>query len=217
MLEPIGQWTNRAAGRLGVESFYPMSLTDEIIKCARIVGTFARTGAATDAQGKALPLPDKGAEGSDARAAAAAATEKTAEKTRHRIPPAVMKNAKGVAVFTVCRMGFGGFSGASGSGVVLSRNEKGDWGTPSGILVHTFGWGLLFGADVYDVVLVLRNQRAVDAFKNPKFSIGGELSVAAGPIGEGGMYDTGVEAAPSYSYIKSKGFYIGAQLGLCGC
>ena len=59
---------------------------------------------------------------------------------------------------------------------------------------------------------MLRNQKAVDAFKHPKFSLGGELSVACGPVGNGAMLDSGVEAAPCWSYVKSKGFYAGIQL-----
>ena len=96
--------------------------------------------------------------------------------------------------------------------MVISRDENGEWGAPSGILVHTLGFGFVFGADIYDVVLVLRNEQAVNAFKNPKISLGGELSVAAGPIGTGSMVDSGIEAAPCFSYIKSKGFYAGVQL-----
>ena len=69
-------------------------------------------------------------------------------------------------------------------------------GPPSGILIHTIGFGFLAGADVYDVVLILRNRRAVKAFANPKVSLGAELSVAAGPLGAGAIVDSGIEAAP---------------------
>lgn len=57
----------------------------------------------------------------------------------------------------------------------------------------------------YDVVLLLRKPEALRAFEHPKVSIGGELSVAAGPVGNGAMLDTGIEAAPCWSYTKSKG------------
>ncbi len=95
---------------------------------------------------------------------------------------------------------------------MLSRLPDGSWSAPSGLLIHTIGYGFLIGLDIYDVVLVLRNQKAVDAFKHPKFSLGGELSVAFGPVGNGAMVESGVEAAPCWSYVKSKGFYAGLQL-----
>ncbi len=95
---------------------------------------------------------------------------------------------------------------------------------------------LLTGADIYDVVLILRTQRAVKAFVNPKVSIGGELTVTAGPVGAGAVVsktvfifrvackandlpwmmiwkvDTGIELSPVLSYIKSRGLYGGIQL-----
>ncbi|SPO20339.1 related to YSC84 - protein involved in the organization of the actin cytoskeleton [Ustilago trichophora] len=221
-LAPVGNWTNRTAGKFGAESFWPTELGLECDKAARILRTFTTKGASVevdannaagindhnavippsaprvDASGKKIKDPHK----YDSR--------KT-QKVIRKIPPKVLQKAHGLAIFTVFRTGFG-FSGASGSGVVLSRLPDGSWSAPSGLLVHTIGYGFLIGLDIYDVVLVLRNQKAVDAFKHPKFSLGGELSVACGPVGNGAMLDSGVEAAPCWSYVKSKGFYAGIQL-----
>lgn len=55
------------------------------------------------------------------------------------------------------------------------------------------------------MVLILRKPQALKAFEHPKISIGGELSVAAGPVGNGAVFDSGLEAAPCWSYTKSKG------------
>ncbi|KAF8315716.1 hypothetical protein DL93DRAFT_2078979 [Clavulina sp. PMI_390] len=123
----------------------------------------------------------------------------------------LIRNAQGLAIFTAFRTGLG-FSGAGGSGVVLSRDSEGNWGPPSGLLIHTIGFGFLAGADVYDVVLILRTRKAVKAFSNPKVSLGAEVSVAAGPLGAGAVLDSGIEASPVLSYVKSKGLYGGAQV-----
>lgn len=66
--------------------------------------------------------------------------------------------------------------------------------------------------DVYDVVLILRTDAAVKSFMRPKVNIGGEISVAAGPLGGSVMADAGYQQAPAWSYVKSKGFYAGVQL-----
>ena len=137
--------------------------------------------------------------------------KKKTQKVLHNIPKSVMKSAKGVAIFTVFRTGLG-LSGASGSGVVVSRKKNGEWGAPSGILIHTLAFGFLIGIDVYDVVLVLRTERAVRAFTKPKISIGGEISVSAGPVGNGLLLDSGIEMSPAWSYTKSKGLFAGVQL-----
>lgn len=94
----------------------------------------------------------------------------------------------------------------------INLNVRIAWGLPSGILVHTIGYGLLAGIDVYDVVLILRNRKAVNAFTNPKLSLGAEISVAAGETGAGAMVDTGIEIAPVLSFVKGKGIYGGIQL-----
>jgi hypothetical protein len=73
--------------------------------------------------------------------------------------------------------------------------------------------GFLIGMDVYDTVLILRTQEAVNAFAYAKISIGAELSVAAGPLGSGGALDVGLgDGSPAWVYTKSKGFYAGIAL-----
>ena len=221
VLDPIGQWSNRTAGKFGAESFWPTELPLELDKAARILRTFTTQGAQVevDASNAAAvsdqtavvpPSPSTRADGRPIKDPHKYDSRKT-QKVIRKISPKVLAKAHGIAIFTVFRTGFG-FSGASGSGVILSRLPDGSWSPPSGLLVHTIGWGFLIGLDIYDVVLVLRNQKAVDAFKRPKISLGGELSVAAGPVGNGAMLDAGVEGAPCWSYTKSKGLYAGLQL-----
>lgn len=79
-------------------------------------------------------------------------------------------------------------------------------------LVRSLGVGLLVGADIYDVVLILRTHKAVQTFAHPRVTVGGELTVAAGPYGNGFMLESGVEASPVWSYVKSKGLYGGVQI-----
>ncbi|PWN52107.1 DUF500-domain-containing protein [Violaceomyces palustris] len=227
-LDPIGKWSNKTAGRLGAESFWPTNLALEIDKAARILRTFTTNGAQVElnpndpssaaalAGGEDSVFVPPSAEASKNDKKGKKGKEKNyddrkTQKVIRKISPKVLQKAQGLAIFTVFRTGFG-FSGASGSGVVISRLPDGSWGPPSGLLIHTIGWGFLIGLDIYDVVLVLRTQKAVDAFKHPKFSLGGELSVTAGPVGNGAMIDSGIEAAPCWSYVKSKGFYAGVQL-----
>lgn len=68
--------------------------------------------------------------------------------------------------------------------------------------VQTIGFGFLAGIDVYDCVLVLRNRKAVEAFARPKISLGAEVAIAAGPVGNGFVLDAGVELAPVLVYTK---------------
>ena len=105
-------------------------------------------------------------------------------------------------------------SGAGGSGVLLARKEDGSWSPPSGILVHTLGVGFMAGIDIYDCVCVINSRQALDAFSKLRVSLGGEVSVVAGPLGVGGILDSEVtkDRKPVFSYMKSRGLYGGIQL-----
>jgi len=130
-----------------------------------------------------------------------------------KIPQKVIQNCVGLAIFTVMRTGLW-VSGAGGSGVLIARKEDGTWSPPSGILVHTLGVGFMAGIDIYDCVVVINNRKALEAFSKVRVSLGGEISVVAGPVGAGGILDSEVmkDRKPLWSYMKSRGLYGGIQL-----
>ena len=105
-------------------------------------------------------------------------------------------------------------SGAGGSGILVGRREDGSWSPPSGILLHTAGLGFLVGVDIYDCVVVINTQKALDAFSKVRCTLGGEISAVAGPVGIGGVLETEVHKrqAPVFTYLKSRGFYAGVQI-----
>ncbi|KAF5588096.1 YSC84-like protein [Fusarium pseudocircinatum] len=131
------------------------------------------------------------------------------------IPRQVLKSAAGLAIFTAFRSG-AQFSWGSGSGVVVARRPDGSWSPPSCFAVNTLSVGFMVAIDIYDCVCVLRTPEAVAAFTKPRVSFGGEVAVTAGPVGTGVYVDSAVNsdgaAEPIWSYVKSRGFYVGAQI-----
>lgn len=125
----------------------------------------------------------------------------------------VIKNAKGLAIFTTMRTGLW-VSGAGGSGVLVGRKEDGTWSPPSGIMLHTAGLGFLVGVDIYDCVVVINTKEALDAFSTVRCTLGGEISAVAGPVGVGGVLESEVHKrqATIFTYLKSRGFYAGVQV-----
>lgn len=105
-------------------------------------------------------------------------------------------------------------SGAGGSGVLIARKADGTWSPPSGILIHTLGVGFMAGIDIYDCVVVINDRKALEAFSKVRVSLGGEISVVAGPVGAGGVVESEVmkDRKPLWSYMKSRGLYGGVQL-----
>lgn len=107
------------------------------------------------------------------------------------------------------------WSGAGGSGVLVSKMPDGiHWSPPSGILIHTLGWGFTAGADIYDCVCVINNDRGMEGFTRVRCTLGGEVSAAVGPLGGGSTVDSEVfkRQAPVWTYTKSKGLYVGIQV-----
>ncbi|CAO3691244.1 unnamed protein product [Rhizopus microsporus] len=102
------------------------------------------------------------------------------------IPVSVIKEAKGLAIFTVVKAGFL-WSGRAGSGIVVARLPDGKWSAPTAIATGGVGFGAQIGADITDFVLILNSDEAVRAFsQGGNLTLGGNLSVSAGPIGAGG-------------------------------
>jgi hypothetical protein len=94
--------SNKLANKLGAEAFWPMPLDKESDKAAAILRTFTRDGfqvKATDRDGNHT-------------------------KSLFKIPPKVLQEAKGLAIFTVFRTGLH-ISGAGGSGILIARQPDG--------------------------------------------------------------------------------------------
>lgn len=131
------------------------------------------------------------------------------------IPQTVLQNAKGFAIFTVIKAGFL-VSGRAGSGLVISKLEDGSWSAPSAIGTGGMGFGGQIGAEMTDFVIVLNSKDAVKTFtKGGNVTLGGNLSVAAGPIGrtaEGAGSVSLGHAAAIFSYSKSKGLFAGVSI-----
>lgn len=130
-----------------------------------------------------------------------------------KIPEEIIKNARGLAVFTIMRTGLW-ISGAGGSGVLVSRLPDGNWSPPSAILLHTDGVDFLVGIDMYDCVMVLNTEESVNALSRDHYTIGSGLGVICGPVVSGEFNDSEFLAipAPIYTYLKSQGKHTNVQL-----
>ncbi|KND01406.1 uncharacterized protein SPPG_03216 [Spizellomyces punctatus DAOM BR117] len=129
------------------------------------------------------------------------------------IPPHIIANAKGIAVLTVIKAGFL-FSGRAGSGLVIARLDNGGWSAPSAIGTAGMGVGGQIGAELTDFVIILNTRDAVKAFSHGgNVTLGGNLSVAAGPIGRNAeAAGTVGNFAAIFSYSKTRGLFAGVSI-----
>ena len=136
--------------------------------------------------------------------------ERFEEIPEKAIPPAVLRDAKGLAILTITKAGFI-VSGRGGTGVVVARTEKG-WSGPSAIGTGGIGVGFQAGVQVSEYVIILNTQEAVNAFsKGSNVTLGGNLSAAIGPIGRSAEAGVTVQAA-MYTYSRSQGIFAGVSL-----
>src|SRR5215831_16459369 len=137
------------------------------------------------------------------------------------IPEAVMRDAKGLAILTVLKAGLV-FSGQGGLGLVVARTKSGwvhvvygrvaGWSGPSAIATGGAGFGFQVGAEVTEYVMVLNTDAAVKAFsRGGNVTLGGDVSVAAGPVGRTASVAV-TPLAAVYSYSRSKGLFAGVAV-----
>ena len=102
--------------------------------------------------------------------------------------------------------------GEYGEGLIL-RKENGKWFGPSFYNLGGGSLGLQIGVQKTAFILVVNNEKGVDAFLRSKSKLGADVAVAAGPVGR--RRDAATDAhleASIYSYSMTKGLFAGASL-----
>ncbi len=126
----------------------------------------------------------------------------------------VIASGRGVAIFP--RVGKAGFivGGMGGQGIVLVKGKNGKWTGPAFMGIAGASFGLQIGASETALVLVITNEAGLRAFTGGNsFTLGGDISVAAGPVGRAAKASTdGRAAAAIYSYSMSKGLFAGLSV-----
>ena len=121
-----------------------------------------------------------------------------------------LKDAKGVLIYPqVLKAGFI-FGGSGGTGVLLSREGKtGEWSDPAFYTMGSVSFGLQIGGEAAEVVLLVMSQKGMDSLLTSNFKLGGDVSVALGPVGGGGKSDVTTDFL---SFSRSQGLYAGINL-----
>ncbi len=120
-----------------------------------------------------------------------------------------LKNAKGVLVFPSIIKGGFVIGGSGGTGVLLARGDGNAWSQPAFYTLGAVSVGLLAGGQSAEVVILVNSQKGVDRLLTNSLKLGGEASIAAGPVGTGKAANL---TADFVSYAKSKGAYLGASV-----
>ena len=128
------------------------------------------------------------------------------------IPQDLIDKAECVAVFPdVIKAGFI-VGGRGGRGVASCRTASG-WSAPAFFDIGGGDFGAQIGVQATDFVLLFMTKNGIDSLLSNKFEIGGEASVAAGPVGRTASASTDAALnAQILSYSRSKGLFAGAVI-----
>ena len=130
------------------------------------------------------------------------------------IPGEVLNKAE--CVIVVPGMKKGGFivGGSFGRGAISCRGKgKMGWDAPAMVELGGGSVGFQIGAEATDVVMLVLNREGIDSLLKSKFTLGGEASVAGGPVGRSSTAETDAAMkAKILSYSRSRGAFAGVSL-----
>ena len=107
----------------------------------------------------------------------------------------------------VVRAGFI-FGGSGGRAVLVARDGRA-WAGPAFYNLATASVGFQAGVDVSEVIVVVMTDKGFNSLLSTSFKIGGDASIAAGPVGAGAQSNI---TADLISFTRAKGVYGGLNL-----
>ena len=132
------------------------------------------------------------------------------------IPQDLLDKADCVVVFpSVLKAAFV-VGGSYGRGAMTCRrgdNFNGPWGAPSMMALEGGSFGFQIGGEATDFVLLVMNDRGANGILSSKVKLGGDASVAAGPVGRSASAETDASMrAEILSYSRARGIFAGISL-----
>ncbi len=100
------------------------------------------------------------------------------------------------------------FGGSAGDAVMIARNADGSWSGPTFLTLGSISFGLQVGGEVSELVLLAMTNRGKERILSSNVKLGGDLSIAAGPVGVGAKAKT----ADILAFSRSRGLYGGLSL-----
>jgi lipid-binding SYLF domain-containing protein len=128
------------------------------------------------------------------------------------IPQDLLDKARCVVVVPGMKKAGFIFGAKYGNGFAVCRRQGG-WSAPAAMQVEGGSVGFQIGASETDVVLLVMNDGGMRHLLSDKFTIGGEASAAAGPVGRNATAQTDAQLnAEMLSYSRSRGLFAGVSL-----
>jgi SH3 domain-containing YSC84-like protein 1 len=128
------------------------------------------------------------------------------------IPEGLLASAKCIAVVPSLIKGGLIVGGHYGKGVATCRTRS-SWSAPAPFIIEGGSWGLQFGGESVDLVMLVTNDKGMRDFLTTKFKLGAGASITAGPVGRDSSIGTDSHVQSEIlSYSRSRGIFAGIDL-----
>ncbi len=146
--------------------------------------------------------------------AAATVFEEVMQISDKAIPQTLLDRAQCIVVVPGMKRGAFIVGAKYGKGFLSCRKKTGaGWTAPGSIRVEGGSFGLQLGGSETDVIMLVMNERGVKRLLSSRFTLGGDASVAAGPVGRTAAAQTDAYmTAEILSWSRSRGLFAGLAL-----
>jgi lipid-binding SYLF domain-containing protein len=146
--------------------------------------------------------------------AAADAFKEVMDVPDKAIPQDLLNKAQCVIIVPGLKKGAFIVGGKYGKGFVACRKPGGlGWSAPGSIRVEGGSFGFQIGGAETDVFMLVMNKKGMDRLLSTKFTLGGEASVAAGPVGRDTQAQTDAAmTAEILTWSRQRGLFGGIAL-----
>jgi lipid-binding SYLF domain-containing protein len=129
------------------------------------------------------------------------------------IPDRLMARAYGIAVIPNVVKVAAVVGGRRGSGAMVVRDASGKFSGPIMVSITGGNVGWQIGVQSTDIVLVFTTRKSIEGITDGKLTLGGDASVAAGPVGRSASAATDQNfTAEVYSYSRNRGLFAGVSI-----
>jgi lipid-binding SYLF domain-containing protein len=130
------------------------------------------------------------------------------------IPQEMLENSRCIVIVPGLKTAAFVFGGKYGKGYLSCRNKNNaGWSSPGTVRIEGGSVGFQIGGSETDLIMLVMNERGVSKLLESKFTLGGEGSVAAGPVGRTATAQTDLQMhAEILSWSRSQGLFAGLAL-----
>ncbi len=130
------------------------------------------------------------------------------------IPQDLLDKAQCVVIVPGLKKAAFVIGGKYGRGYFSCRAKSGQgWTGPAAVRVEGGSFGFQIGGSETDVIMLVMNERGAQRLLSSKFTLGGDASVAAGPVGRTATAETDAYmTAEILTYSRARGLFAGISL-----